>query len=68
MILDFLKTIQRDADFAACPKNLESFPPKPAQFGALEPPLPDTVKQGLAGLGIRQLFSQQRNLEARYHK
>ncbi len=59
MIQDFLKTIQRDPDFAACPRNLESFPPKPAQFGTLEPPLPDIVKQGLAGLGIRQLFSHQ---------
>ena len=59
MIQEFLKTIQRDADFAACPWNLESFPPEPAQFGALEPPFPDIVKQGLAGLGIRQLFSHQ---------
>ena len=59
MIQEFLKTIQRDAAFAACPQNLESFPPKPAQFGTLEPPLPDIVKQGLAGLGIRQLFSHQ---------
>ena len=59
MIQDFLKTIQRDPDFAACPRNLETFPPKLAQFGTLEPPLPDVIRQGLASLGIQQLFSHQ---------
>jgi DEAD/DEAH box helicase domain-containing protein len=59
MILNFLRTIERDSDFAACRMHLESFPPQSARFRALDPPLPEVFRKGLADLDIRELFSHQ---------
>lgn len=59
MIQNFLKTIDQDLDFATCRKELHSFSSQPARFSALDPPLPEVLRQGLEKLGIRQLFSHQ---------
>ncbi len=58
-ILNFLQTIQSDPHFALCPTHEEFFPSQPARFGELHPPLPTVIGNGLAGLGIGQLFSHQ---------
>ncbi|MFH1011546.1 MAG: DEAD/DEAH box helicase [bacterium] len=59
LVWSFLKTIQNDSHFGACHRHLESFPPEPARSGELHPPLPPVLTEGLAALGIQQLFSHQ---------
>jgi DEAD/DEAH box helicase domain-containing protein len=58
-VQDFLAYITSDPDYRGQIAHHQIYPARPAEYGEVNPPLPETLTAVLKALGIHQLYSHQ---------